>query len=101
MPKHSSEECSNCRYWLLNPQDADGAGSCRVCHPVILARENGTQTIFPQTRPGNWCGEYAALQAVHLPESYKEPTGPEAQEEPIPPMPEVDVEKKVVAKSKG
>lgn len=117
--KHDPEQCSTCRYWLQSKQDPD-AGSCRIAHPVVLGDHQNTQTMFPQTKPTTWCGEYARGATVHLPESYKELTGPITKpvpladptptatvgrdapipepEEPIPPMPEVDVEKPTAKK---
>lgn len=120
--KHDPEQCSTCRYWLQSKQDPD-AGSCRITHPTVVGDYKNTQTIFPQTKPTTWCGEYVAGATVHLPQSYQELTAavpnplvappepiPEPTaivgrdapipepEAPIPPMPEVDVEKPLAKK---
>lgn len=50
---HSTEQCSNCRFWHVTPEPA--AGSCRRHSP---ATANGIGALWPLTRDNSWCGDY-------------------------------------------
>lgn len=49
-----ANKCENCRFWKRYfAEDSDGI--CRIRRPLIDDRGN---TIWPETREDDWCGEF-------------------------------------------
>lgn len=70
--KKKSPTCETCRFWELTDEITTN-GPCGECHhgppQVVQTHEYLTETrstrevrlsMFPQTRPFRWCGEWKA-----------------------------------------
>jgi len=53
MPK-----CVNCMYWQPRLDAARPAGDCMRYPPVPVYTRTGVVSEYPETFPGEWCGEY-------------------------------------------
>lgn len=51
--------CSNCLYWKVIDPDRNSAGECRTNAPSPVAIDGDVMTVFPDTPPDLWCGQYA------------------------------------------
>lgn len=61
------ESCKTCRFWLSKANDEFGhiIGDCRRYAPRIIGEVLGFRIpSTPETKPGDWCGEYQRQPAV-------------------------------------
>lgn len=52
-----SQQCSVCQYWRAD-NDQEVTGDCRRKPPTVVTIGFKTNTQWPKTQAGDWCGEF-------------------------------------------
>ena len=63
--------CSACKFWddVVRERVAKASSDAGLCRRALPTLRPDAFAVWPQTRPGDWCGEYK-------PESTVTPIGP-------------------------